>query len=67
MPSAGSGVEPTPALAPGELHVTKRSVLVGTGSAPVELREVRPHGKKAMAAADWARGLRITPGERFDG
>lgn len=69
MPSADSGVEPTPALtlAPGELHVTKRAVLVGTGSAPVELREVRPHGKKAMAAADWARGIRITPGERFDG
>lgn len=63
--SADPGAEPT--LAPGELHVTKRSVLVGTGSAPVELREVRPHGKKAMAAADWARGIRITPGERFDG
>jgi methionyl-tRNA formyltransferase len=65
MPSADPGAELT--LAPGELHVTKRSVLVGTGSAPVELREVRPHGKKAMAAADWARGIRITPGEHFDG
>ena len=72
--TAGVGSAPEPAdctpalsLAPGELHVTRRSVLVGTGSAPVELREVRPHGKKAMAAADWARGIRITPGERFDG
>ncbi|HSF97800.1 MAG TPA: methionyl-tRNA formyltransferase [Ornithinibacter sp.] len=65
MPSADSAVDRT--LAPGELHVTKRSVLVGTGSAPVELREVRAHGKKAMAAPDWARGIRITPGERFDG
>ncbi|HQD67370.1 MAG TPA: methionyl-tRNA formyltransferase [Ornithinibacter sp.] len=67
MPSADFVDAPSLALAPGELHVTKRSVLVGTGSTPVELREVRPHGKKVMAAPDWARGVRITPGERFDG
>ena len=54
-------------LAPGELHVSKQAVLVGTASAPVELGEVRPHGKKPMAAADWARGVRITTGERLDG
>jgi len=54
-------------LAPGELHVSKRAVLVGTGSAPVELGEVGPTGKKPMAAADWARGVRIAPGERLDG
>ena len=50
-------------LAPGELRVSKRAVLVGTASTPVELSEVRPHGKKPMAAADWARGVRIA-GER---
>ena len=60
---AGDG----PALAPGELHVSKHAVLVGTASTPVELGEVRPHGKKPMAAADWARGVRIAPGERLDG
>ncbi len=52
------------ALAPGELAVTKRAVLVGTGSSPVCLGAVRPPGRKAMAAADWARGIRIEPGER---
>jgi hypothetical protein len=26
---------------------------------------VRPEGKGAMAAADWLRGLRLEPGERF--
>jgi methionyl-tRNA formyltransferase len=26
---------------------------------------VRPQGKRAMPAADWARGVRIAPGERF--
>ena len=53
-------------LAPGELHVSKSAVLVGTGSAPVELGEVGPTGRKPMAAADWARGIRIAPGERLD-
>ena len=53
-------------LAPGELHVTKRAVAVGTASGAVVLGEVRPHGKKAMPAADWARGVRIQTGERFD-
>ena len=55
------------ALEPGELHVSKHAVLVGTASTPVELGEVRPHGKKPMAAADWARGVRIATGERLDG
>ena len=71
MPSAAGGSSSTAldagALAPGELHVTKRSVLVGTGSGPVELGEVRPHGKKPMPAADWARGVRVATGDRLDG
>ncbi len=53
------------ALAPGELAVGKNSVRVGTGSHEVELGEVRPQGKKAMRAADWARGARIESGERL--
>jgi len=61
--AAGDG----PALTPGELHVSKHAVLVGTGSGPVELGEVRPPGKKPMAAADWARGTRLTTGDRLDG
>ncbi len=52
-------------LAPGELAVGKNSVRVGTGSHEVELGEVRPQGKKAMRAADWARGARIESGERL--
>lgn len=54
-------------LAPGELEVTKRAVYVGTGSHAVELGEVRPQGKKPMAAADWARGVRVPSGERLGG
>jgi methionyl-tRNA formyltransferase len=48
---------------PGLLHVEKRRVLVGTGSGPVRLGEVRPVGKRAMPAPDWARGVRIADGE----
>lgn len=54
-----------PPLAPGEITVTKHEVCVGTGSAQVRLGTVRPVGKKEMPAADWARGVRIEPGERL--
>jgi len=53
------------AIAPGELAVSRRAVDVGTGSAAVRLGCVQPRGKKPMAAPDWARGVRIEPGERF--
>lgn len=52
-------------LAPGELAVGKQSVAAGTGSHAVELRWVQAQGKRPMAAADWARGARITSGERI--
>jgi methionyl-tRNA formyltransferase len=45
-------------LAPAELRAGKRSVLVGTGSGPLELLQVQPAGKRPTAAADWGRGLR---------
>jgi methionyl-tRNA formyltransferase len=46
-------------LAPGLLEVTKNAVYVGTGTNPVQLGEVKPFGKKLMAAADWARGVQF--------
>lgn len=52
-------------LAPGELRVQKDAVLVGTGSLPVRLGEVKAFGKKQMPAADWARGVRVESGARF--
>ncbi|MFC6065582.1 methionyl-tRNA formyltransferase [Streptomyces ochraceiscleroticus] len=52
-------------LAPGEIAATKKAVFVGTGSHPVQLQWVQPQGKKPMAAADWARGVRIEAGERL--
>ncbi|KQX48014.1 MULTISPECIES: methionyl-tRNA formyltransferase [unclassified Streptomyces] len=52
-------------LAPGELAAGKNNVYAGTGSYAVELLWVQPQGKKPMKAADWARGVRIAPGERL--
>jgi methionyl-tRNA formyltransferase len=45
-------------LAPGEVRVGRRAVLVGTGSQPVRLGDVQAPGKRRMTASDWARGLR---------
>jgi methionyl-tRNA formyltransferase len=40
-------------------------VAVGTGSIAVDLGEVQPAGKRPMPAGDWARGARISDGERL--
>lgn len=53
-------------LAPGALAlIGKDAVLVGTGTTPVLLGDIRPEGKAAMPAAAWARGHRPTDGEAF--
>jgi methionyl-tRNA formyltransferase len=57
-------VDDTDPLAPGELRVDRTGVRIGTASAPVLLGSVQPPGKKAMAAADWARGARLDPSVR---
>lgn len=50
-------------LAPGELLVGKKDVLVGTATDPVELGLLRAPGKREMAAPDWARGAQLSSGE----
>jgi methionyl-tRNA formyltransferase len=52
-------------LPPGVLEVSKNAVLVGTGTSPVRLGEVKAFGKKQMQAADWARGVRVSSGVRL--
>jgi methionyl-tRNA formyltransferase len=52
-------------LAPGTLEVTKSAVLVGTAGGAVRLGEVKPHGRRQMAAADWARGVHFAAGAAF--
>jgi methionyl-tRNA formyltransferase len=52
-------------LAPGNLEVTKSAVLVGTADGAVRLGEVKPHGRRQMPAADWARGVHFPAGAAF--
>jgi methionyl-tRNA formyltransferase len=52
-------------LPPGGLRVERSGVSVGTATAEVELGLVQPPGKRAMPAADWARGARPTPLDRL--
>ena len=49
-------------LGPGEIRAEKKQVLIGTGTTAVRLGELQPTGRKAMPAADWARGQRPLPG-----
>ena len=52
-------------LEPGLLEVAKDAVLVGAGAGAVRLGEVKPHGRKQMAAADWARGVHFATDAAF--
>lgn len=52
-------------LAPGELRVERRRVLVGTATGAVSLGLVQAPGKRPMPAPDWARGVRVEQGERL--
>lgn len=70
--AAGESVPAAPGpdaadLRAGELRVTKSRVEVGTATTPLRLGQVQPLGKKPMPAPDWARGMRIEPGESFAG
>lgn len=47
-------------LEPGRLAADKRHVWVGTATDPLELVSVKAPGKRAMQAADWARGARLS-------
>ena len=53
-------------LPAGELRAGKTEVLVGTATTAVRLGEVKAFGSRAMDAADWARGLRLTGAVRLD-
>jgi methionyl-tRNA formyltransferase len=50
-------------LTPGEWLIEKDRVLIGTGDKPVEIVQLIPQGKSEMSATEWARGVRISPGE----
>ncbi|MBV7363695.1 methionyl-tRNA formyltransferase [Actinomycetaceae bacterium TAE3-ERU4] len=62
----GSLPEGVASLAPGQVLLTKRSLLVGCGSGAVELLRVAPASKGWMEATAWARGARLSPDTVLD-
>ena len=57
--AAGEDGDVPHGLDAGELVAGKKHVWVGTATDPLELVEVKAEGKRAMSAADWARGARL--------
>ncbi|WP_153506604.1 methionyl-tRNA formyltransferase [Cumulibacter manganitolerans] len=53
-------------LPAGELVVTKHDVVIGCATGAVRLGQVQPQGKRPMAAADYARGARLSSGMLVD-
>jgi len=49
-----------PAQPPGQITEIDKRVLIGTGTAPLELITVQPAGKTPMNAIDWWRGVAAT-------
>ncbi|MDI3341041.1 MAG: methionyl-tRNA formyltransferase [Sphaerobacter sp.] len=59
--SQGASTDP-----PGTINLGNRPPTVATGSTDLILLRVQPEGRREMAAEDWARGLRLPPGARFE-
>jgi methionyl-tRNA formyltransferase len=51
---------------PGEVIGLSGGLIVRAGEGALELLEVQPEGKRAMSGEDFARGRRITLGERLE-
>jgi methionyl-tRNA formyltransferase len=63
-PSVAAGHVPGPATGAGPGSLDGAEVMAGDGHRVV-LVTVQPEGRRAMAAADWLRGVRPGPGERL--
>lgn len=61
---ARAAVDSNYQLASGEIASTKSSLFIGTADGSLEILSVIPQGKSEMGASDWARGVRVEPGER---
>ena len=64
-------LNPQQSREPGEVVTAGREsatsgVVVGTGNGSIELLEVQPENARRMAGAEWARGVRVLAGDRFD-
>ena len=51
---------------PGAVLAAAGDVLVACRPGALRLDRVKPEGRSEMSAAEWARGVRLAPGERLD-
>ena len=59
---AGLNVE----ISPGQYVMDAGRLIVGTAFGAIEIKAVRPAGKKEMTTEEWLRGARLIEGERFE-
>lgn len=50
----------------GEIGLVDGSLLIRCQDSTLQIAELTPSGKKRMSGSDFARGARLTPGERFE-
>ena len=53
-------------MSPGQYVMDDGRLIVGTAFGAIEIKEVRPAGKKEMTTQEWLRGARLIEGERFE-
>jgi methionyl-tRNA formyltransferase len=58
-------VDAPPELAPGEIRAPEERLYVGTADRSLEVLELQQEGRKRMGAAEFLRGYRICPSDRF--
>jgi methionyl-tRNA formyltransferase len=64
-PGAGAGAARAAGSAGSRPPGTLEGTVVYTGDGALALDAVQPESRSPMAAADWARGVRLVPGERL--
>jgi len=64
---APTNSESLPKATPGSALTADRTrLVVQTGDRPLEIVRLRPEGKREMSAAEFLRGYRVEPGDRFE-
>jgi methionyl-tRNA formyltransferase len=53
-------------LPPGTITRIGNTILVGTGTSPIQLLRVQPEGRREVHAEEWYRGARLGPEARFE-
>jgi methionyl-tRNA formyltransferase len=58
-------VSGSPSQTPGTVLRATPCLEIAAGVGAVEVQEVQPAGKKRMSAGAWARGRKVSVGQRF--